>query len=59
VAYRTLRHTHIKPIYGKDVSWGKGDVTYTITGKPAAAIPSNTQVGLLQGEGSRNIPDKP
>jgi hypothetical protein len=51
--------THIEPIYVKDVSWGKGDVTYTITGKPAAAAPSNTMVGLLQGEGSCNIPPKP
>ncbi|WP_448108035.1 hypothetical protein [Pseudomonas azerbaijanoccidentalis] len=50
---------HIFPIYVKGTSWGKGDVTYTITGKPAAATPSNTMVGLLQGEGSCNIPAKP
>ncbi|KAI2693192.1 hypothetical protein [Pseudomonas sp. TNT3] len=51
--------THIKPIYVKDVSFGKGDVTYTIKDKPAAAAPSNTRVGLLQGEGSCEIPAKP
>lgn len=50
---------HIGPIYIKGTSWGKGDVTYTITGKPAASKPTNNRVGQVQGEGSCLIPDKP
>ncbi|WP_095056053.1 hypothetical protein [Pseudomonas sp. Irchel s3f7] len=53
--------THILPIFDEDnvIDWGKGNVTYTITGKPAASLPPNTKVGLNQGEGSCNIPTKP
>jgi hypothetical protein len=51
--------TFIEPIYVHGTSWGKGDVTYTIKGKPAASLPTNTKVGLLQGEGSCNVPAKP
>jgi hypothetical protein len=49
-------NTHILPIYVKDTPFGKGQVSYTITGKPAASTPTETRVGLLQGEGSCNIP---
>ena len=50
---------HILPIFVEDIPFGIGVVSYTITGKPAASQPSSTRVGLVQGEGSCNIPDKP
>ncbi|WP_247255713.1 hypothetical protein [Pseudomonas moorei] len=51
--------THLLPIWSSTAQTGKGEVTYTIKGKPAASTPTNTRVVLSQGEGSCNIPDKP
>lgn len=48
--------THIQPIFVTGISWGKGEVTYTITGKPAQSIPTNTRVGLIQGESYCEVP---
>ena len=50
---------YLLPMYETGVAWAKGDVTYTIAGKPAAALPSETKVGLNQGSTSCNIPPKP
>ncbi|WP_447902824.1 hypothetical protein [Pseudomonas serbica] len=51
--------THVLPTWSKTLPLGKGEVTYTITGKPASSDPTNTEVGLSQGEGSCNIPPAP
>lgn len=51
--------THILPTYTKPAPIGKGEVTYTITGKPATQSPTNTEVGMFVGEGSCNIPPPP
>lgn len=48
--------THVLPSWLKDTPVGKGEVTYTITGKPAASTPTNSKVALSQGEGSCNVP---
>ncbi|WP_236710383.1 hypothetical protein [Pseudomonas sp. RIT-PI-q] len=51
--------THVLPIWSKALPLGKGEVSYTITGKPASSVPTNTEVGLSQGEGSCNVPPPP
>lgn len=48
--------THLLPIWQDTAQIGKGEVAYTITGKPAASTPTNTQVVLSQGEGTCNVP---
>lgn len=47
---------HILPTYSKEAPIGKGEVTYTIKGKPAASTPTNTEVGMFVGEGTCNVP---
>jgi hypothetical protein len=51
--------THVLPTWIKATPLGKGEVTYTITGSPALPTPTNTMVGLSQGEGSCNVPPGP
>jgi hypothetical protein len=51
--------THILPTWSKDKPLGKVEVVYTITGKSAVPTPTNTKIGLAQGEGSCNIPPAP
>lgn len=51
--------TKLLPIWSKTVPLAKGEVKYTVTGKPAASTPTNTRVYLSQGEGSCNIPPAP
>lgn len=51
--------THVLPTWIKATPIGKGEVTYTITGKPAVETPTNTRIGLSQGEGSCNVPPAP
>jgi hypothetical protein len=51
--------THVLPTWIKATPLGKGEVTYTITGKPPLPTPTNTMVGLAQGEGSCNVPPAP
>jgi len=50
---------HLLPTWSKPVPLGKCEVTYTITGKPALPSPTNTPIGLSQGEGSCNVPPRP
>ncbi|WP_339475122.1 hypothetical protein [Pseudomonas sp. RL_5y_Pfl2_73] len=38
---------------------GKGEVSYTITGKSYIPTPTDTQVAMSQGEGSCNVPPGP
>lgn len=47
------------PIWSKEKQSGKGEVKYSIEGKPAASKPTNTRIYLSQGEGSCNIPPNP
>jgi len=51
--------TMLLPIWLKTVPLAKGEVKYTVTGKPAASTPTSTRVYLSQGEGSCNIPPAP
>ncbi|VVQ08867.1 hypothetical protein PS914_04922 [Pseudomonas fluorescens] len=47
---------HILPTYSKEAPIGKGEVTYTIKGKPVSSMPTNTEVGMFVGEGTCNVP---
>lgn len=51
--------THVLPTWQSHAPIGKGEVTYTITGKPASSTPTNSRVALSQGEGSCNVPPAP
>ncbi|BBP57876.1 hypothetical protein [Pseudomonas sp. St316] len=51
--------THILPLWQSASVLGKGEVSYRITGKPYRETPTNTRVGLAQGEGSCEVPDRP
>lgn len=47
---------HVLGTYLHDDPVGKGEVSYTITGKNYVPTPTNTEVALSQGEGSCNVP---
>lgn len=51
--------TKILPTWSTTVPVGKGEVSYTVTGKPAASTPTNTRVYMSQGETSCNVPPAP
>lgn len=50
---------HILPTWLKPTPMGKGEVSYTITGKPYTQTPTNTKVALSQGETSCDLPPGP
>jgi hypothetical protein len=50
---------HVLPTWLKPTPVGKGEVSYTITGKSYRRTPTNTMVALSQGEGSCNVPPGP
>ena len=51
--------TMLLPIWSKPLPLAKGEVKYTVLGKPAASTPTNTCVFWSAGEGSCNIPPAP
>lgn len=51
--------TKLLPIWSKPLPLAKGEVKYTVLGKPAASTPTNTCVFWSAGEGSCNIPPAP
>ncbi|WP_240337703.1 MULTISPECIES: hypothetical protein [unclassified Pseudomonas] len=50
---------HVLPTWTNPLPIGKGEVSYTITGKSYTPTPTNTRVALSQGEGSCNVPPGP
>lgn len=50
---------HLLPTWSNPVPSGKGEVSYTITGKLYTPTPTNTEIVLAQGETSCVVPPRP
>ncbi|MGN8344114.1 hypothetical protein ACLEJQ_10955 [Pseudomonas sp. SMV71] len=51
--------THLLPVWQSNSQIGKGEVSYTIPGKPVVATPTADRIVLSQGEGTCNVPTRP